>query len=143
MKLATIILTGLNAGFFFAWCITVLPGTKTISDQAYLETMKAINKRIHNPVFFILFFGPVLLLTYQAMTGETLEILAILSYVLGPIMMTIFKNVPLNNSLEVKDLSSLSATEEREFRHLYEKKWNFWHYLRTLLSVVSFILVAL
>ena len=53
------------------------------------------------------------------------------------------RNVPLNDTLEAKDIAKMSVDEEKEFREDYENKWNFWHYIRTAISVLSFVLIAL
>lgn len=143
MELITLILTGLSAGFFFAWSATVIPGTKTVSDKTYLETMQNINKKIINPIFFIMFFGPALLLIYSAIDLDPTKVSAAIAYLIGPIGITMTRNVPLNDTLEAKDLSQMSEIEEKDFRKNYEAKWNFWHYTRTAISVISFVLVAL
>ena len=142
MELITLILTGLSAGFFFAWSVTVIPGTKAVSDKTYLETMQNVNKRIINPIFFIVFFGPALLLIYSAIDLDPIKVSAAITYLIGPIGITMTRNVPLNNTLEAKDLSQMSETEEKNFRENYETKWNFWHYTRTAISVISFILTT-
>jgi uncharacterized membrane protein len=143
MELITHILTGLSAGIFFAWSVTVIPGTKTVSDKCYLETMKAINKKILNPVFFVVLFGPVLFLIMNAINLEALNVAAAISYLIGPIGITMTKNVPLNDNLDAKDLSKFSADEEKNFRLSYELNWNRWHYIRTATSVLSLILITL
>ncbi len=143
MELITLVLIGLNAGFFFAWSVTVLPGTKAVSDKTYLETMQNVNKKIINPVFFVMFFGPAPLLIYSAIDLDPFKVATAVAYLIGPLGITIAKNVPLNDTLEAKDLTQMSAAEEKEFRENYESKWNFWHYARTVISMISFILVAL
>lgn len=145
MNLLTLIqlLTGLSAGFFFAWSITVIPGTKAISDKSYLETMKSINKKILSPVFFILLFGPAPLIIYNAINLDPMNIAAATCYLIGPLGVTMTKNVPLNDKLDALDLACLSSKEERGFRQRYESIWNRWHYLRTVFSVVSFVLVLM
>ena len=45
---STLILTGLSAGFFYAWQVSVIPGTKRVVDLTYLETMQSINRAILN-----------------------------------------------------------------------------------------------
>lgn len=143
MNLLTLtqILTGLSAGFFFAWSVTVIPGTKEISDKSYLETMKSINKKIMNPVFFILFFGPVPLLIYNAINLDPMNIAATITYLLGPIGITMTKNVPLNDKLDAQELSQLSSEGKKAFRQMYEPVWNKWHFVRTIFSIVSLILI--
>ena len=55
LKLITILIalliSGLNAGFYTAWQISVIQGTKRISTSAYLETMQSINRAIHIALF--------------------------------------------------------------------------------------------
>lgn len=143
MELITLIITGLGAGFFFAWSVTVIPGTKEVSDSVYLETMQSINKKIINPVFFVVFFGPGLLLTYQAISLELVNTLAAASYVIGAIGITMTKNVPMNSKLEKTDLSKLSNQKKTELRKWYEPTWNMWHYTRTGFSLIAFILIAM
>ena len=143
MELITLILTGLSAGIFFAWSVTVIPGTKVVSDKTYLETMQNVNMKIINPVFFVIFFGPAPLLIYSALDLAPLKVAAAVSYFIGPLGITMTKNVPLNDTLEAKDLTKMSVAEEKDFREKYENKWNFWHYTRTAISVLSFVLIAL
>ena len=143
METLSIIITGLSAGIFFSWSITVIPGTKFISDSCYLETMKSINIRIKNPLFLVIFMGPIFLLAYQARSFDPLSVTALLIYLIGPLGITFTKNIPLNDKLDAKDLNSLSLTDKKSFRQDYESKWNFWNYIRTVMSVISFILIAL
>ena len=143
MKLITLIITGLSAGFFFAWTATVIPGTKELTDNGYLETMQSINKKIINPVFFIIFFGPSILLTHQAINFNLSSITAAACYIFGAIGVTIVKNVPMNNKIENSDLNKLSDYEKTELRRWYEPAWNMWHYIRTLFSLIAFILVTI
>ena len=143
METLSIIITGLSAGIFFSWSITVIPGTKLISDSCYLETMKLINIRIKNPLFLVIFMGPIFLLAYQARSFDPLPVAALLIYLIGPLGITFTKNIPLNDKLDTKDLNSLSLADKKSFRQNYESKWNFWNYIRTVMSIISFILVAL
>lgn len=56
----TLLLNGLSAGFFYAWSVSVILGTKKVGDLTYLETMQNINREILNPLFYIVFFGALL-----------------------------------------------------------------------------------
>ena len=58
--LIAILLTGLSARLFYAWEVSVIPGTKRIPNRAYLETMQSINRAILHPAFYIIFFGSLL-----------------------------------------------------------------------------------
>ena len=50
--------TGLAAGVFYAYAVSVNLGLATQPDASYIATMQAINERIENPLFFASFFGP-------------------------------------------------------------------------------------
>ena len=68
-------LTGLSAGFFYAWAVSVIPGNLKVVDEVYLPTMQSINREILNPSFFLVFFGSLILMAiatiYQYGSGAT------------------------------------------------------------------------
>lgn len=142
---AAILLTGLSAGLFYAWAVSVIPGTRKVLDLTYLETMQSINREILNPAFFLIFFGSLILLVIstiqQFQNGITFWILlvAALTYLIGTFGVTAFGNVPLNNSLDMIQLSELSSDQITDLRLHYEAKWNRLHTIRTVFSVLSFL----
>ncbi|MFK8162187.1 MAG: DUF1772 domain-containing protein [Lewinella sp.] len=139
-----ILLTGLSAGLFLAWSVSVIPGTQRVSDSVYLESMQSINRAILNPVFFLIFLGPVFVLSattfqhYPTKSSFWLLLGATLLYVLGTFGVTALGNVPLNNKLELLELADQNVTEAKVFRQNYEQRWNQFHLLRTIASVGSF-----
>ncbi len=145
-----VILTGLSAGLFYAWSVSVIPGTQKISDLNYLYTMQHINRAILNPAFFIVFFGSLIALicstylTYSVSTkGFWLLLFATVTYLIGTVGVTGLGNVPLNNELEALKISTLSTKEVAEFRKYYESHWNKLHTYRMLFSVLSFVMALL
>lgn len=140
-----ITLTGLSAGLFYAWAVSVIPGTRRVVDLTYLETMQSINRAILNPAFFLIFFGSLLLLivstVQQYQSGSTFWLLlaAALTYLIGTFGVTAFGNVPLNNALDVLELGELSQEIIASTRKNYEVKWNRLHTIRTVFSVLSFV----
>lgn len=143
-----IVLTGLSAGLFYAWQVSVIPGTSKVSDANYLFTMQSINKEILNPAFFLIFFGSLIALVATSfLTYGTqsfwFALSAALVYLFGTFFVTSAGNVPLNNQLEALNLGQISLTQISEFRAMYEPKWNRLHTIRTFFSVVSFILILL
>ena len=145
--LCAVILTGLSAGLFYAWLVSVIPGTKRIGGSAYLETMQSINRAILNPAFFLIFFGTIIFLTigsvYQFNADKTtfwFMLMASLAYLLGTIGVTGLGNVPLNNQLDALNLDDLSSQKILEFRNYYESKWNRLHLIRTIFAVLAFLL---
>lgn len=147
----TLLLTGLSAGLFYAWAVSVIPGTKRIGDKAYIETMQAINRAIINPWFLLIFFGALVLLVYNCWQQYKLGIrpvfwfslCAMLSYALGTFVVTGLGNVPLNNGLDAVQLPELSSEALKQTRLAYEKPWNRLHFIRTLFSMLSFVLLLI
>ncbi len=146
---STIFFTALSAGLFYSWSVSVIPGTKRVSDSVYIETMQAINKAILNPWFLIIFIGPIILLFincfeyYHHKQVFYVVLIASIFYTLGTVGVTAFGNVPLNNALDAISTNKLSLKELIEIRHEYEVKWNQFHFIRTIFSVTSFALLLL
>jgi uncharacterized membrane protein len=144
---STVILTGLSAGFFYAWAVSVIPGTKKIADLTYLETMQSINKEILNPMFFLIFFGCLITMIISAIqqfgngTVFWMIIFAGTTYLVGTFGVTALGNVPLNNQLEALSLGDLNKAEIIKWREYYEPVWNRLHTIRTVFSVISFYLI--
>ncbi len=145
----TVVLTALSAGIFFAWSVSVIPGTKKLTDITYLETMQSINKEILNPVFFAVFFGSLVFLVINTITQFNhkptfwLVLSAMLIYAVGTFGLTAFGNVPLNNELDALNLKALNLSELKSFRTYYERYWNGFHNVRTIAGFISFLLLLI
>ena len=143
----SVILTGLSAGVFYAWSVSVIPGTKKLLDLTYLETMQSINRAILNPAFFLVFFGSIICLSissiYEFQENKWvfgLLLTSSIGYLVGTVGVTGLGNVPLNDQLEVLKIAEISSDKIREFRRFYESNWNRLHLIRTAFAVVSFLL---
>ena len=138
-----ILQVGLTAGLLLIFSIAVNPGLARLSEEEYYRAMKFINQVILNSTFFLVFIGPVItmpLLTYMSRNDSNMFILTLLStilYFLGVILITSFKNVPLNNRLE-----KLNSEEFRDVFLWYKKPWNFWHNIRTFFGITSFLFLS-
>ena len=147
--ITALIISGLNAGFYFAWQVSVIPGTKKIGHTAFLETMQSINRAILNPAFFAIFFGGLILLLWTSIQlyGEgrsfNYSLAALALYVFGTLGITIGGNVPLNNMLDAVNLESLDVYSAKQLRHQFEGRWNRLHLLRTIFALLSFLMIAL
>jgi len=147
---AAVLLIGLSAGLFYAWSVSVIPGTKKVPDLTYLETMQSINRAILNPAFFLVFFGSMVLLSISTMYeyhghrwSFDLILIATILYLCGTIGVTGFGNVPLNNQLEALKIGEMSPEKMKGFRAFYEAKWNRLHQIRTVFAVLSFTLTLI
>lgn len=145
----TVLLNALSVGFFFAWSVSVILGTKKVGDLTYLETMQSINKEILNPVFFIVFFGSLITLILNTALQNNNKLMfwllltSAIIYLIGTFGVTAFGNVPLNNELDALDIKALNTTELKNFRDYYESSWNQYHNIRTLSNMISFILLLI
>lgn len=147
----TTIFSGLMAGLFYAWSISVTPGLAKINDVSYLQAFQSMNRAIINPSFFVVFFGlavllPVLsYLTFQTSISNQFwyVISATVLYFVGIMGVTIFGNVPLNNALEALQIESMTPEQMNEFRKGFESKWNRLNLIRTISSLLTFLLLVI
>jgi uncharacterized membrane protein len=144
MKIITIILLGLVAGIFYCWSVSVTRGLALLPDKAYILAFQKLNQAIQNPLFFICFFGPLILLPVCIWRNFSIYLLlAILSYYIGVMGVTIVGNIPLNNMLEAFSVQGAGIEELRQMRAQFELRWNTLNHIRTLCSLVSFILTLI
>jgi uncharacterized membrane protein len=148
--ISAVTLTGLSAGFFYAWSVSVIPGTLKIPDLTYLETMQSINRAILNPAFFLVFFGSLILLGITSVAEFHssrlvfgLVLGSAITYFGGTFGVTAMGNVPLNNQLDVMELANMSAEQLATFREYYEARWNRLHGIRTAFAVIAFLAALL
>jgi uncharacterized membrane protein len=132
--------SGLVAGLFFAYSVSVMRGLARARDGTFVEAMQQINVAILNGWFALAFLGaplstslavllhlgsedPVgmsLLLTSAGLSGATLAI-------------TFGVSVPLNN-----DLATATAAEAAVARRAFEARWVRWNLARTVTSTAAF-----
>jgi uncharacterized membrane protein len=145
LALATLT-TGLVAGVFYAYAVSVNLGLAAQPDASYVSTMNAINERIENPLFFASFFGAILFLlaalavhSPRPRSGRFwLVALACALYVGGGFLVTVFANVPLNEGLAGVSAEA-SSDELASARTAYEGPWGFWNGVRAVFSSLAFV----
>ena len=149
--IATTFFTGIVAGLFFAWTISVMNGLAKLPDKEFILSMQYMNREIQNPIFFIFFFGTAILLpicafiSYRGSLNSSFWLIFIpmLLYLIGVMMVTIFKNVPLNNMLDSFVLDSSTLEQIDVVRRKFEAPWNRWNLVRTISGMLSFALLLL
>lgn len=125
-KLSMLIMTGI----YFIFSCTVMAALRQSEQGA--ETMVRINKEILNPLFYLCFFGSALTALVLVVTRSN-DYLAGLIFFAGTFLVTLIKNVPLNNAL-------LAASGEIGFPHTWQaylRNWVFWNHVRTVSATVS------
>ena len=143
--------TGLMAGLFYSYSCSVAPALSKLPDEQYISAMQSINREIQNPVFFISFFGAIVLppvttylsYSHQATAGFWLLLTATSLYLAGSFGVTALGNIPLNNALESFNLSAASKEAISIQRLSFESRWNALNIIRTVSSILSFILILI
>ena len=135
--------TGLVAGVYYAFAVSVNLGLAAQPDASYVATMQAINERIENPLFFLTFFGAALFplaAHYQWPRSGRFWLIALACalYIGGSFLLTSFVNVPLNEQL-ASVAADASPVELARQRAGYEGPWNFWNSVRTMFSFLAFV----
>ncbi|HZB08487.1 MAG TPA: anthrone oxygenase family protein [Rubrobacter sp.] len=142
--------TGLVAGVYYAYTVSVNLGLAAQPDASYVATMQAINERIENPLFFASFFGAALFplaalaahYSRRPRSGRFwLIALACVLYIGGSFLLTAFVNVPMNEEL-ARVASDVSTGELSRARAAYEEPWNFWNGVRTVFSFLAFLVLV-
>jgi uncharacterized membrane protein len=142
--------TGLVAGVYYAYTVSVNLGLAAQPDASYVATMQAINERIENPLFFASFFGAALFplaalaahYSRRPRSGRFwLIALACVLYIGGSFLLTAFVNVPMNEEL-ARVASDVSTGELSRARAAYEGPWNFWNGVRTVFSFLAFLVLV-
>ncbi len=136
------------AGLFFSYSISVSLGLGKLSDKEFLNAMQNINREIQNIPFFICFFGTLIMLPITSFLhykkqSFLLLIIAALFYSVGVFAVTAFINVPLNNKLELFEITNASNASARQMRNIFEDRWNFWNNIRSLSSLCSVFFIIL
>ena len=148
LALATLT-TGLMAGIFFAFSNSVMPGLGKLPDVHILGGMQSINRVIQNPLFFLCFFVPVLLmplagyLHYSKPVSPAFMFImaAFLVYLLGGFILTIAGNVPLNNALDAFNIEGASIEEMSRQRAAYESRWLMLNHIRAVACTIATLLL--
>ncbi len=143
--------TALTAGLFYAFSCSVNLGLARLSNAEYIAAMRSINRAIQNPIFFAAFFGAPILLPLSVFLhyGQPLSVrfwfllAATIIYLIGTFGITIFGNIPLNNSLDRFDLQAASEAEITAQRASFEGRWNNLNTIRTVSSTLAIMLVVI
>lgn len=132
--LAAVVAAGLQAGTYYTWACSVMPGLAEVDDHSFMTSMNHVNVAIVNPVFMLTFLGtPALAVAAVATSGSSTRAWAIAGLVLalGTVLVTAAGNVPLNDALAAGGS-----------RADFETAWVRWNVVRTLTSVGALAALA-
>jgi len=124
-------------------------GFARLKDKEFVSVFQKTNRAIQNPVFFIAFMGAPLLLPISAFLSYGnaprfgLLLAATVIYLTGTFGVTVFGNVPMNNTLDRFDLESATVEEIARQRANFERRWNNLNTIRTISSTLAVILITI
>ena len=134
--------SGLIGGVFFAFSALVMKALGRLPPAGGIAAMQSINVAVLNPVFFGAFFGTAILCILLAIAaiirwsapGACYLLAGSLLYLVGTILVTMVRNVPLNNRLaSVKADSAAGKSVWTE----YLSNWTTWNHVRTAASLAA------
>ncbi|GGR09773.1 membrane protein [Actinoplanes ianthinogenes] len=135
---AALVCTGLMAGIFFAFTVSVMPGLANTDDRTFVTAMRQINAAIENGLFGLVFVGalalPALAAVLLARSGRRAAAwwagAAAVLYLLV-LILTMAVEVPLNDQL------AQAGTDFARARHDFEGTWVPVNNLRTVLNTLA------
>jgi uncharacterized membrane protein len=140
--LAATLTTGLMAGLFYSWSISVMPGLARTDDRTYLAALQGMNRAILNGWFALCFAGAAILAVIAAILvagdGRVLPwvIAGLVLYVLV-LVITFTLHVPLNNQLD-RSGSPDQLAALADLRRRFETTWVRWNVVRALVNTAAF-----
>ncbi|MEV6224930.1 anthrone oxygenase family protein [Nocardia fluminea] len=152
VRMATMVLallsTGLVAGVFYAYAISVMPALARTGDRTLIDVMQKINVVIINPWFMFGFMGTVGFTALAAavhLGREQRSILIWLGIALAlnviAFAVTAGLNVPLNDALAAAgDPASIADTAA--VRADFEATWVRWNIVRAVMHTAAFLVLC-
>ncbi len=146
-----IVVTGLMAGLYLGWAISVLPGLSLLKNQDYLGAFQQMNRAILNVHFKSLFFlallmGPIAATAHLRIHGIDSSLRLVVAaalLLLGHGAITALGNIPINERLDRLDLSTASSETMVEQRQAFETRWRIYHWARTCATGAAFLLLVM
>ena len=145
---SALIAMALIAGLFYAFSVAVMTGLAKVDDRTFVDTMQRINRAIQNPMFFLTFFGALVLTAGAAVQQRRHGPVAAARWVVAALVLyalvlavTFGINVPLNDQRDragdpdrIADLAHV--------RTRFEGPWVAANLVRALLSTASVAALA-
>ena len=142
-------LSGLLAGVMYTFNVAIVPALRSTKGTQHIAAMQALNLKIQNPVFFLSFFGPTVILPITAYLHRDTAQFPLLAaaaalHIIGANGVTMVGNIPLNNQLDKVDVNKISEAEADKIREDFQgvgSRWMNLHAIRTLTSTAATALV--
>jgi len=137
---AATVTSGLLAGLFYAYSVSVMRGLARTADRTFVESMRQINVAILNGWFALGFVGAPLATALALVVHFDGDDRAAVAWIalalvsaLFTLAVTLTVNVPLND-----ELASAEAGDAGVARGRFEGRWVRWNLARTISSAAGF-----
>lgn len=136
----TVVTTGLSAGLLAAFAYAVMPGLDRAGPVSAVPAMQRINVAILNPVFAVIFLGPLVFgaLSIWAFWRSDLRwwiVAAVVLIVVG-LLITAIVNVPANDRLAAA--GDVSGGEVAAVWADFTTQWVRWNVIRAVATNAAF-----
>ena len=150
----SILTCSLVTGFIFTYAVVVMPGLSTLNDKEFIRAFQVTDGIIQNnqPLFMLTWVGSIIAIlssiiiaiVFVGISETWLIVLVGVVYLLGVQGITISIHIPLNNHLQQVNIDELNEEKLSEERIKFEKKWNNFNIIRTMIAFsVSVILLLI
>ena len=150
----SILTCSLVTGFIFTYAVVVMPGLSTLNDKEFIRAFQVTDGIIQNnqPLFMLTWVGSIIAIlssiiiaiVFVGISETWLIVLVGVVYLLGVQGITISIHIPLNNHLQQVNIDELNEEKLSEERIKFEKKWNNFNIIRTIIAFsVSVILLLI
>ena len=144
----------LVTGFIFTYAVVVMPGLSKLNDKEFLRAFQVTDGIIQNnqPLFMLTWVGSIIAIlsliliaiVFIGISKTWLIVLVGIIYLLGVQGITISIHIPLNNHIQQLNIDELNEQNLSEERKKFEKKWNNFNIIRTLIAFsISAILLLI
>jgi uncharacterized membrane protein len=150
VALFALLASGLMAGLFYAYSISVMWGLSRADPRAAIDGMNGISVAILNPLFLLVFMGTPVLAGLAAFlfwqSGQPiaawLYAASAVVYTLGTFAVTMGINVPMNEALGRAPIPG-DVGAARDVWNAYVIGWMPWNHLRAAAATLSLMLAAI
>ena len=131
-----------------------MPGFSKLNDKEFVRAFQVTDEVIQNnhPLFMIAWIGSIIamfcMISVSIVTFGLIDSWLIIAtgifYLLGVQGITIAVHLPLNKKIQKIEVNNIACSLLADERSNFEKKWNYYNNIRTVISFsVNFILILI
>lgn len=133
LAIAAAVLAGALGGVYLVFAVMVMPALRSLPAERAVEAMLAVNASALRPPFLLLFFSgaatSAVLITGEVLSGARPGFLAGGVLALAAFVVTVVRNVPLNNALALGGRDAAGAWAA------FDSGWGVANHIRWVASI--------